>query len=185
MILVLGVVLVVAIQAVFHPWGFYFGGHAHLLPVWQGKGTLYTAAGDYRLSMWFEPTSGGRVYNNPTVKGWGYLCTPRGERYPLQVYGGMHEHTAIDSNGKDFALQLRPCPWYWQFTQPRLYPRLNLRGKWQNPDLVMNDEGTLAESFYPDGRLYEGTQAHQPAKGTPVEIVFHETSWSEWSRDCR
>ena len=31
-------------QAALHPWGFYLGGHRHLLPIWQGTGTLHAPA---------------------------------------------------------------------------------------------------------------------------------------------
>ena len=50
-----GVVFVVAIDYVFAPWSFYFGGQFHLVPGWQGIGTMHTDAGDYVLYVWFTP----------------------------------------------------------------------------------------------------------------------------------
>ena len=46
--LALGVVVVLAIYAVFAPWAFYMGGHFHMFPQWTGWGRLHSkTAGDY------------------------------------------------------------------------------------------------------------------------------------------
>jgi hypothetical protein len=41
---VLGVVFVLALTAVFAPWGFYLGGNFHIVPYWQGWGRLRAKA---------------------------------------------------------------------------------------------------------------------------------------------
>lgn len=173
----------VLIHAVFTPWAFFLGGHIHLLPIWHGIGHMKAASGDYVLYFWIAPAPSGRTYNFPYFRGWGYLCTPRGERYPLRVSGGLHEHTWIDTNGKEMHLELYRRPWYWNFTGTWDHrPRLDLRGRWQNPELVMNDGGTLSQSFLADGTLNHGLT---PKPGEKLQIVFQEPPWTGWFADCR
>src|SRR5215470_1798603 len=53
-VLLFGVVLVLAITAVFAPWGFYMGGKFHIIPYRQGWGRLPAPSGDYVLYVGFE-----------------------------------------------------------------------------------------------------------------------------------
>ncbi len=184
--MLLGTLALVLITAVFAPWGFFLGGRFHVLPLWQGIGRLRAPSGDYVLYFWISPAPGGRTYNNPYFRGWGYLCTPRGQRFSLRVTGGLHEHTGIDTNGKAMRLEFYRRPWYWRWagTWDRR-PRLDLNGRWQNPDLVMDDGGTLSQAFRADGTLYQGPPNPRPAARVKLPIVFHETGWLGWLDDCR
>jgi hypothetical protein len=183
-----GCVFVVAMERVFHPWSFYLGGHSHMVPIWQAAARVHTEAGDYTLTAWLWPARGGRTFNLPTVTGTGYLCTPRGERFYLRVRGGMPEKTGIDSNGKAMELRYFYRPPFAGFTglyeQP---PRLTLRGHWQNPELVMDDGGSLGAAFLPDGSLNKSPHSyyHADAKNK-VSIVFHEVpTWQQWDDHCQ
>lgn len=178
----------VALERVFHPWAFYQGGHSHLLPIWQGVGRMHTDRGDYTLTLYMFPTSGGRTFNLPTIKGDGYLCTPNGERYFLRISGGLTEKTGIDSNGKTMTLRYYRRPAFAGFTgsyeQP---PRLELRGQWRNPDLVMDDGGSLAAAFLADGTVSKSphTYYHADARNK-VTVIFHEVSpWQRWDERCQ
>ena len=186
--LLLGCVLIIAMDALFYPWSFYLGGHLHTLPVWQGIGRMHSASGDYVIYFWVEPTRGGRTFNLPSFKGKGYLCTPRGARFPLRAYAGLNEKTGTDTNGKAFHLSLSSWPWYWNFTGTYdRRPVLEFRGRWQNPDLVMDDGGTLAGAFLADGALspVRYNYYHADSKNK-VEVTFHEvTGFQAWSSDCR
>ena len=192
LILIVGVavgsVFVVATERVFHPWAFYLGGHSHLLPIWEGVGRMHTEAGDYILTVSMWPSRGGRTFNLPTVTGTGYLCAPNGQRYYLRVRGGMAEKTGIDSNGKPMSLRYFYRPPLAGFTgRYELPPRIELRGHWQNPDLAMDDGGSLAAAFLPDGSLSKSprTYYHADAKDK-VPIVFHEVSpWQQWDAHCQ
>jgi hypothetical protein len=184
--LVLGMVAIALITALFAPWGFFLGGRFHILPVWQGIGRMHASSGDFVLYLWISPTSSGRTYNYPAFNGWGTLCTPRGEQFKLRVTGGMHERTGIDSNGKAMRISLHRRPWYYGLTGTwDSRPRLELRGRWQNPDLVMDDGGSLSRAFLPDGRLYQGPPRNQPAAREKLELVLHETGWLGFVSGCR
>ena len=43
--LVLGSLVVLAIDAVFAPWSFFMGGRFHPIPMWRGWGELQSASG--------------------------------------------------------------------------------------------------------------------------------------------
>jgi hypothetical protein len=174
------------VPALFAPWSFFLGGRFHVFPVWQGIGHMQASSGDYVLSFWISPAPGGRTFNLPYFTGWGYLCTPRGEQFKLRVTGGMHERTGIDSNGKEMHLSLQRRPWYYAFVGTWDHrPRLDLRGRWQNPDLVMEDGGSLSQAFLPDGRLYLGPPRNQPVAREKLRIVLRETGWLGFTAGCR
>jgi hypothetical protein len=185
LLVLIGVLLIMAgAEAVFAPWSFFLGGHFHVVPLWQGAGIMHTSSGDYALSFWIAPSPPGRTFDFPYFTGWGSLCTPRGERYRLRVSGGLHEHAGIDLNGKAMHLTLYSRPWNYNLTgNPDDRPHLDLRGAWRNPDLVLEDGGTLSQSFLPDGTLNTGRRNPPPRE--TVSIVVHETSWFGWSSDCR
>jgi hypothetical protein len=180
-----GSAFVVAIAWVFTPWAFYLGGQFHALPVWAGAARIHTSSGDYTVYLWMQPARGGRTFNLPTFRGWGSVCTPRGEQYPLRVWAGMPEHTGTDTNGKEMRITLNRRPWYWSFGAWDRRPEITLRGRWQNPDFVANDEGTFSKAFLPDGRLYDGPAKNQPRARETVPVVLHEAPWQLWSADCR
>jgi hypothetical protein len=185
-ILLLGVaagsVLVIAIDWVFAPWSFYLGGRFHVLPLWAGSARVHSAAGDYTLYLWLSPSRGGRTFNFPAFKGWAYLCTPRGERYPLRLYASMFEHPGTDTNGRELRIDLSTRRGFWSWNGDTR-PRLTLKGRWQNPNLVMTDGGSLSVAFLPDGRLFDGPPRNQPRAREAVPVVIHEAPWT-WSPGC-
>jgi len=186
--LIVGCIFYVGMAHVFYPWAFNFSGHTHWLPIWQGVAHAHTDKGDYTLTLYLEPTRGGRTYNFPTVKGTGLLCTPRGDRFKLFIYGGMSEKADADSNGKTMWIRYYRHPFFGGITgdyeQP---PRLELRGSWQNPDLVMDDGGSLAAAFLADGSVSPRPHKwyHSDAK-IKVPVVFHEVSaFQLWDDKCQ
>lgn len=182
----LGVVLIVVMDGVFTPWAFYFGGTFRPLPVWQGIAKVHASSGDYVVYFWMSPAKSGPPFYNPYFNGWGALCTPRGERYPLRVIASLFERPGRDTNGREMRLEMYRRPWYWSWTGTwDRRPSLTLRGRWQNPDLVMTDKGSLSDAFLPDGRLYDGPPKNQPHKGETLTFVFHEVPWTTWFADCR
>jgi len=182
--LVVGTILLAAIAAVFAPWSFFLGGRFHPLPVWQGIGTLHAKSGDYVLYVWMAPAPGGRTFNFPHVRGWGYLCAPRGERYALRLSANMNAHPGVDTNGYAMDIGMARRPWNYQWTLEGR-PRVSLRGRWQNADLVMDDGGSVSRAFRPDGTVYLGPARDRPAPRETLPIVLHEAAWSGCFSDCR
>ncbi len=179
------VVLTGATAAVFAPWSYFLGGRFHLIPLWQGRGQVRTRAGDYVVYFWIMPAPGGRTFNTPRFRGWAYVCTPKGERLSLRTTAVLRGHDGADTNGKGMHVSMYSRPWYYSFTGTwDRRPELEFEGKWQNPDLVTNDVGSVSRSFLPDGSVYRGPPRDRP-RGEPVPVVFHETEWSGWWSGCR
>ena len=184
--MILALPFVCAVDFVFAPWSYYLGGRMHVLPFWQGIGRMQTSAGNYTLYLWFAPTPGGTTLHLPSVDGWGYLCTPRGDRFVLRATGGFLTQTGMDTNGKEMHLSLRQRPWNAGFLgRYDGRPRLELRGRWRNPNLELDDGGSLSQAFVADGTLFSGPARDRPNAREPVALVLHETVWSGWINDCR
>jgi hypothetical protein len=185
-VFLLGAVLVLAIYAVFAPWAFFLGGQFHPLAYWQGWGRLHSSAGgDYALFVRMWPSSGSRS-GYPGVTGTAELCTPRGETYSLRMGGGfLNKHVGLHANGQPMHLYMNRRPWYANFVQAERRPRLDLYGAWHDPDLVMDDHGTLSAAFLPDGSLYVGPEGHQPARGEAASVTLRGGSHSAFVDACR
>ncbi len=187
-ILVLGVILVVLTTAVFAPWGFFMGGSFHPLAEWHGWGVMHSSAsgGDYVLYVRMYPRPAGRGSRGaPHVRGTALLCTPRGERFTLTLGGDFDRSMYLSSDGKRAELYMYNrsglARQYGLNTDTR--PGLNLHGAWHNPDLVLDDHGSLGYNFQPDGTVYTGHAVNRPW-GKPVQITLHEGSESEFDAAC-
>jgi len=183
-IFALGGILVLAITAAFAPWGFYLGGKFHILPYWQGWGTAHAKAGDYVLFVRLEPTSGGKgTLGGSWVKGTAYLCTPRGEHFRMKLGGGMRKSLGLSTNGEAIHLWMFHWQWYGQFSADHR-PSLDLRGHWQNPNLVMDDGGSFTRAFEADGTVYGGHDQNRPYSKDPLAITLVEGSYSDFEAAC-
>jgi hypothetical protein len=100
--LVFGIMVVLAVTAVFMPWAFHMGGQFHIIPQWTGWGRLHsTRAGDYILYVQLSPARPSRFGRNvPHISGRAVLCTPQGERYKLHLGGDFDKPSGTDLQGK-------------------------------------------------------------------------------------
>lgn len=178
----LGVAVLYAIYAVFTPWAFYMGGRFHLYPGWTGWGKLHSnIAGDYVLFLSISPTSGGRgTYRAvPHIRGQGFICTPRGERYRLRAGGDFGKTSGTDLQGKTAYIYAHQ---YSVFGGSNA-PSLEFRGKWNNPDLVLDDQGSINRAFDPGGKLV--TNHHmRPYMQEVVPLILHEGTRADFDAAC-
>ena len=184
-VLVLGCVLVIAMTGLFYPWAFYLGGKFHIMPYWQGWGKLHAKSGDYVMFVRFEPTPrGSRMYLETNLKGTAYLCTPRGETLRMNLGGGMRKHLNLSTDGEAIHLYMSYWPaWSGQFISDRR-PSLDLRGHWRNPNLVMDDHGSLSNAFQPDGSVYRGHDRNRPYSTEVVPVTFSQGPYSDFAAAC-
>lgn len=198
--------------ALFQPWAFYMGGRFHLLPYWQGWGRLHSnsAGGDYAVYVYFYPQS--RRYSGlRSVTGSAMLCTPRGEKFSLNLGGdfgqtgngapggrgvrtpgqnsasgsGFHLPGALgrDLNGKSASFFMYNRTARHILSGGNTRPDLELRGRWSNPDLLLDDHGSIARNFdhnailFPDGK-------NRPYLGEVSTITVHEGSTSDFEAAC-
>jgi hypothetical protein len=182
-----GLVVVGLITAVFAPWGFFMGGKFNLFAYWQGWGTLQAKTGKYEVFVLFYPRpSGSRVYPHPSVGGVGYVCSPRGQIFRMNLGGGMRRGIGTNTDGEkiDFYMNYRPA-FTWNFTSTRR-PHIELRGQWQNSKIAMDDHGSISRSFAPDGTVYQpGQTAHIPYPGDIVPVTLVPGSYSDFEAACK
>ncbi len=175
LILLAGGALLLGLLALLAPWNFYFGGHFHAVPGWAGWGRMHSTAagGDYYMYVYFEPTTPG--YRKSPIKGIAYLCTPRGERYRLRFGGDMPRKHGTDLRGVPIHLYMSN-----QALRSRLLgdrrPHLDLYGTFGNSELIMEDRGTLAAAFAPDGALYRANDRNRSTRKEDIHVTFEERS---------
>src|SRR5947209_15994060 len=146
-LLLLALVGMAVIETVIGPWILTVGGRQRLLPVWEGIGDVQGPGGTYRLYLWFAPsTSGQRILPEAAVQGYSVLCTPRGERFSLKLYGGAPGHLWLRmAEGHDFNLRVFRRPRFAVSTSQMVAPpRSQFAGHWRGADLVMNDNGSFS-----------------------------------------
>jgi hypothetical protein len=184
--LALGCVLVLAITAVFAPWGFFLGGNFHFIPYWQGWGTLQAKTGRYVLFVRFEPTpSGSKVYPHPSVKGVAYLCSPRGETFRMTLGGGMRRGIGTNTDGEKISLYAYHRPLFFGNFSTDRKPGIELEGKWQNPNIIADDHGSLSRSFKPDGTVNRGRNPNQPYPGDITSVTLVPGAYSDFEAACK
>lgn len=147
-----GCTLLYLLYALLAPWNFYFGGHFHFVPGWTGRGWMRSAAGrNYYLWIRFTPTTPG--YRKSPLRGTAFLCTPRGEKFRLNFGGSMPAKHGADLRGVPIHLYLYNWPLLNQFSGDRR-PSLDLYGSFGKAELTLEDRGSLAPAFRPDGSLH-------------------------------
>jgi len=124
------------------------------------------------------------MYPASHLTGLADVCTPRGERFRMRLGGSMRKNLNLSTDGEAISLYMNYWPWYGTFVADHR-PRLEFRGKWQNPNIVMDDHGSIGRAFLPDGTVYRGQGGSRPYMDEVVPITFVQGSRSELDRACR
>lgn len=185
-ILALGLVLSVALVGIFYPYGFYLGGKFHWIPAWQGFGTMHAKSGKYVVYVYLYPTtSGQRIVPESAVRGSGYLCTPRHEVFRLTLGGSMRRGLKLDTDGEKIGLYMYYRPAFSSLFTADRRPEIELRGHWQNPNLVMDDHSSIQRAFQPDGTVYRGGGKGHPYLGEIVPVTLQPGTYSDFEAACK
>lgn len=185
MLVVLGIVLVLAIDLITAPWTFYLGGTGfHIIPGWSGEGTIHTQYGDFVLyATFYEPKSS--PYGYPYLVGTGWLCTPHGDRFNnLHAYAYFINKHIGRTNTENQPVDLEFDNYWHDVINADYRPEFKISGSWSNGDFVGNDKGSLTSAFLPDGTAYLGPKANQPPTGEPVDATLTPGNYSDFKRDC-
>ncbi|KAA6465293.1 hypothetical protein DYQ86_04950 [Acidobacteria bacterium AB60] len=169
-----------AVDAVIAPWAFFMGGHFHLNPKWTGWGRMHSnTSGDYAIYITIAPSL-GRGHSSTDIAGQGALCTQGGDKYSLSVAGSLEKGSGVDLQGRTATI-------YPHNYNPRRTghndPSLEFRGRWNNPDLVLEDEGSISRAFDSNGGLAKSNQAH-PRIQEKVSLTLQEGSSSDFEAAC-
>lgn len=173
------------VLAVFAPWMYFLGGSFHLIPIWQGWGKLQAPSGDFTLYMYLSQPRTTRL-GYPYISGTAVLCTPRGEQF-------NNLHVNMSFSNKGFGLNSNNQPVTIQIHHYGLSgslnadyrPEFDLYGTWQNPNLVLEDHGSLASAFLSDGQVYVGAPANQPPAGKNLSIMLIPGTYSQFKAVCQ
>lgn len=180
-----GSATVLLIYAVFAPWAFFLGGHFHPFAYWQGWGRMKSStAGDYVLFVRMFPAPGSYPHQSWHLTGRAYLCTPKGERFRLNLGGDMPRHFGTSSVGEPIHLYM----YYWPIFYPQVNlerrPRIQFWGTWGESELRMDDHKSLSAAFLPDGTLNTRTGRNRPSGTEDVTVTLREGSYSDFDSAC-
>jgi hypothetical protein len=187
--LAFGCLVLLVVYVIVAPWGFYLGGQFHALPYWQGFGTMHGPGGDYAVFVSIYPStrSGGSAFHlsGPSLSGSGIVCTPHGDKYNLRLTGTFIHKLGFrqtDTNGQAIGFSIdQRLNLFGTNATTRL--SLYFHGTWQNPDLVVDDKGTVSQAFSPDGTWTPGNRFKKPL-GQPLPLTLRPGSSSGFAAAC-
>ncbi|MFM5950062.1 MAG: hypothetical protein ACKOPM_12700 [Novosphingobium sp.] len=172
-ILVLTAVVAFGWFGLTNPWVFTVGGSRYL-PLWQGMAKAGGPGGQYRIYLAFYPTGASTSRASTWAKGWGMICAPGGQGYRLHLAASTDSVVWKDMNGKPFHVVLHGSSPATGLNSGKMGPPvIDLRGRWQGDQLVLNDGRTIDTSFNLDGRISEPPKA----EGMEKVLTFSETGW--------
>ncbi len=184
-LLVLIAVGYLVVIGVFAPWTYYLGGGFHLMPVWQGWGTFQTPAGNYALYVFLSRPEGSRL-GISYMSGNAQLCTHGGQRFNYMhvIMTFSNKQSGLDTNNQPVTLNIYNFGAAGRLNDDHR-PDFDLYGAWQNPNLVLEDHGSLTSAFQSDGIAYLGPPANQPPMGTNLSITLVPGNPAQFNAACR
>ncbi len=161
------------LNALLAPYNYFLGGHFHWMPGWQGLARFHTATsgGDYVIWIRFDPTTPG--YRKSPLKGAAYLCTPRGERFTLDMGGSLPRHVGRDLTGVPLHLYMFRYTAAAQLSGDTR-PRIDFWGSFGDRVLKLDDHASVAHAFNPDATVNNGRW--KGSRDEKLRFVLHEGS---------
>jgi hypothetical protein len=186
LLIALGLFVSIVVTGIIGPWGFFFGGHFHILPDWHGWGVLHANSGRYVIYVRFQPrNSGSRIYPGSSVGGSAYLCTPRGERFYIKLGGGMRRGIGLNTDGENISLYMNNHSSILSNLNADYRPSIEFSDKWQNPNIVMDDHGSIGRAFNNDGTVYREHNQSRPYMAEVVPVTLAPGSYSDFEAACK
>ena len=184
LLVILGVGYFVVI-GVFAPWTYYLGGNFHLLPMWQGWGTIQEPSGNFALYVFLSRPESSRL-GISYMSGTAQLCTPRGERfnYLHVIMSFSNQHFGLNTDKQPVTLDIYNYGASSQLNGDNR-PDFILYGAWQNPNLVLEDHGSFGSEFLSDGTAYLGPLSNQPPLGPNLSVTLSPGSPAQFNAACR
>jgi hypothetical protein len=111
------------------------------------------------------------------LRGVAYSCTPQGERFNLTFSGEMPRDHGTDLTGVPLHFYMNHRMLFWQLGNDER-PSLQFRGSFGDSQLILDDLGSLAKAFRPDGSLYpRGDGTHRQSQNVRVTLK-ESTLWT-------
>jgi hypothetical protein len=178
----IGYLVFIAVSA---PWTYYLGGDFHLIPTWQGWGTFQTSSGDYALYVFLSRPEASRL-GISYMSGTAQLCTPGGERFNYMhvIMSFSNQHFGLNTDKQPVTLNIYNYGVSIQLNDDHR-PEFDLYGAWQNPNLVLEDHGSLTSAFQSDGTAYLGPLSNQPPMGKNLSVTLGPGSPAQFNAACQ
>ena len=170
--LVIFVVVVVG-----HPWALHMGGRWTPAMVWHGYGKMHSSSGaDYLVWMNIGPMAmaSRKSGKRDNFQGTATVCTPQGTAITMDVFGKADGW--LQANGMTMRLSTQ------RDVRPVLSFRLN--GAWNGAALVLEDGGSLADSFRADGSPKGFAQGSRAPKEN-ARLTLQYAKQSDFEALCR
>lgn len=175
------ILLLLAVYVLLNPWALHIGGRWTPALTWHGVGNLQSTSGAkyglfLEVNLYMRPRRHSTTSGVKNLTGTAKLCTPQGEIYPLTVSGYI-KPVWLDVDRK-------PVTFYFaslKDAQPKL--GFELLGSWQGQELVLEDRGSMAMSFAPDGSAKGYLNGKNSAKENTTGTLHYATQ-SEFSSVC-
>jgi hypothetical protein len=102
----------------------------------------------------------------------------------MKLGGGMRRGIGLNTDGEKISLYMYNAPIFANFTGGNR-PSIELRGQWHNPNLVVDDHGSIARAFNADGTVNTGHDPNRPYIGEVVPVTLTPASYSDFEAACR
>lgn len=178
--------LTAAIYAGLYGWGFFLGGTFHPLPIWTGWGKMHSSsAGDYVLyvAIWPSTKALETIIPHTFVRGRANLCTPKGQRFYLNLSGEMRPHIYLNTVGEAIELDMGN----WRRSMPvgqQWRPSFSIWGRWGKGQITGDDRKKLSQSFSLNGTLIPQGSYAATSQTEDLQVTLREGSFSEWKAAC-
>jgi hypothetical protein len=178
-LVILCLAIVYGVAAITAPWSFHIGGVPTPLLYWSGSGTLHTKGGDHPLYVLLYPSphfsrlrlrsqQGDSLRPTGGVQGSARLCTSRGVSQYLTLSGTIYNGWSTTEGS---LINFRLLEWYLFDSLPdRGY--LDLNGRWNGNQLIMDDRGAYAKTFRSGLRIEHAS------------VTLDRGSYSDFSAAC-
>src|SRR5262249_31911985 len=106
------------------------------------------------------------------------------EKFNLTLGGTFGKPPGMDLDGQRAGFYMHNQSVVRRTLGKDLQPELELRGKWENPDLVLDDGGSIQRNFDHDGKLYPDAK-NRRYLGEVSPVTLHEGSKSDFEAACK
>ena len=103
----------------------------------------------------------------------------------MKLGGGMRRGIGLNTDGENISLYMNNHTHVLANLNADYRPSIEFRGKWQNPNLAMDDHGSIARAFNADGTVYNGHERNRPYMAEVVPVTLVPGSYSEFETACK
>ncbi len=97
----------------------------------------------------------------------------------------MRRGIGLNTDGEKISLYMYYWPAFFGNLTGDHRPYIDLRGQWHNPNIQMDDNGSIYRAFEPDGTVYRRHDKNRPYQGEVVPVTLTPGSYSDFEAACK